>query len=208
MRTKEELRAGVSTMLRDLRARRKLSKAKMARLLDIDDHTWNSWESGKTCPSVADFLSVFDACGESVMRPILSFLYPDQYGADAPDLRARLTHFVNEVAADHAIEIMSFLAFGDHGSNFNPQIELMCAYNHLPLEQRFIVAEMVYTSFLISANRGDLVANSSVMPAMPIWEEGLRQAQRAAYKRMYSYSNMTEEEVPEDGQENSGSDME
>lgn len=192
MRNKEELRAGVSEMLRQLRKRHGLSKAAMARKINIDDHTWNSWESGKTAPSIIDFMSVFDKFGESAIHPLLSMLYPEQYGASASDLRDELVRFTTDVATDHAIEIMSFLAFGDHGSNFSPQIELMCAYNHLPLMQRFIVAEQVYTSFLAAYHRGELVAAESVMPALSVWEEGLRKAQKAAYHKLQSYSNIDE----------------
>ena len=193
MRTKEDLRSAFANMLRDLRERQHLSKAKISRILDIDDHTWNAWESGKTSPSLVDFITVFDTCGESIMRPFLEFLYPDQYSSSS-DLRDQLSHFSREVATDHAIEIMSFIALGEHGSEFSLQAELICAYNHLPLETRFIIAETIYTSFLISMNRGDLVATDSVMPDMPVLEDGLRKAQKAAYTRMRSYNTITEEE--------------
>lgn len=192
MRTKDELKLGVASMLHDLRIKHNLSKAAMARKLHVDDHTWNAWETGKSAPSIIEFITIFDACGESILQPMLKFLFPEQYSLNETELRDELVHFTQKIASDHAIDIMHYLAFGDHGSNFHPQIELMCAYNHLPLEQRFLVAELVYTGFLTSLNRDDLVAKESVMPDMLIWEEGLRKAQRAAYKHLQSYNTITE----------------
>lgn len=193
MITKDELKSGIADMLHDLRTKHHLSKAAISRRLHIDDHTWNAWESGKSAPSIIDFIMIFDSFGESMLGPMLRILFPEQYAVNDSELRDELIHFTNKVASDHAIEIMHYLAFGDHGSNFISQIELMCAYNHLPLEQRFLVAESVYTSFLLSKNRGDLVAGESVMPDIPVWEDSLRKAQKAAYRHLQSYVSVTDE---------------
>ena len=97
MKNKEELKDRTAAMLYDLRKRRGLSKAAMARKLGIDDHTWNAWESGRTTPSVVDFLSVYDTFGESAMHAFLTMLYPDQYSASSEDMREKLNHFINNV---------------------------------------------------------------------------------------------------------------
>lgn len=193
MKRREDIRAGVSSILHDLRVRQNISKAKMAKKLGVDDHTWNSWESGRTAPSVVDFIYIYQICGESILHPILDLLYPEEYSTESVHLRTQLTQFINNVATDHQIDILSYIAYGKHGSLFSAQTELFCAYNHLPMEQRFIIAEMVYTSFLIANNRGDLIERDETMPDVPTWENGLRQAQRAAYKRLQSYTDITEE---------------
>lgn len=193
MRTREDLRTGLAAMLHDLRTRRGLSKAKMARLVDVDDHTWNSWETGRTSPSVVDFLYIFEACGESVMRPTLELLYPDQYAGSASEARDTLTHFISELAPDHAVQVLSFLAFGDHGSNFAPQTELFCAYAHLPMEQRFVIAETVYIAYKLAQNRSELRSPGSVLPDLNTLESGLKKGQKAAYARLQSYTTLTEE---------------
>ncbi len=180
-------------MLAELRDRQNLSKAAMARRVGVDDHTWSSWETGATSPSVVDFLNVFEACGESILRPTLELLYPDHYTDGQTNERERLTSFVNDAATDHHIAILAYMIFGDHGSNFIPQAELICAYNHLPMEQRFIIAELIYTSFLTAQHRGDLINTDSVQPDMPVWISGLKASQRAAYQRLNSYTTITEE---------------
>ncbi len=192
MRTKEDLRSALATMIHDFRDKQGLSKAAIAKRLNVDDHTWNSWETGRTSPSVIDFVTIFESCGESMMRQTLQFIYPDQYKTGNTETRARVTRFIEEVATDHAIDIMAYLLFGVHGSNVSPQLELMCAYNHLPMEQRFMFAELVYTAFLADQHRGDLLAPDNVMPDMPVWEDGLKKAQKATYRKLQSYTTITE----------------
>lgn len=193
MITKDELKSNIAGMLHDLRVKHDLSKAAISRRLHIDDHTWNAWETGKSAPSVVDFIMIFDSFGESMLAPMLKILFPEQYSVNDSELRDELIHFTRKIASDHAVEIMHYLAFGDHGSNFISQIEMMCAYNHLPLEQRFLVAESIYTSFLLAFNRGDLVADKSVMPDLSVWEESLRKAQKAAYRHLQSYISIIDD---------------
>lgn len=190
---KEDIRSGVAEILRSLREKQGYSKNRMAERLGINKRTWYAWESGETVPNIAEFIRVFTECGESMLRPILQLFYPDQYGTNTDQIREQLTHFIQTAATDHQIDVLSFLAFGSHGSNFAPQVELFCAYNHLPLEQRFFIAEMVYQQFMIAQNRGDLIKTADTMPDMKTWETGLKAGQKAAYKRLQSYTTITED---------------
>lgn len=194
MKTKEEIMTGVSDMFRSMRKRKGLSRNKMAELVGVNAHTWTAWETGKSTPSIADFISVFERTGESMMRSVLSFLYPDVYD-NSDNVRQSMEHFVGNVASDHMVEVLSFLAYGDHGSNFVPQVEMFCAYNHLPMEQRFAISELTYIMYKMSMHRNDLIATDSTMPNMDAWEDGLKASQRASYKRMQSYSTFIGKEL-------------
>ncbi len=189
---KDDLRFGIASILQSLRLKKGMSKNRMAEYLGINKRTWYAWESGESSPNIVDFINIFTECGESMLRPIFEMLYSGHSGKSV-DTRETMKKFTDEIATDHQCEIMKFFALGDHGSNFAPQMELFCAYNHLPMEQRFFVAEMVYTSFLIASNRGDLIATDSVMPDMKIWQSGLKASQRAAYQRLNSYTTITED---------------
>lgn len=190
---REELKQSTAKLIGDLRTRQGLNQARMAKKLNIDPHTWNSWESGKTSPSVVEFVNMFSVCGESMMRATLEMLYPEQYRTESDIDREKMIRFVSDVATDHAAEVMNFIAFGNHGSSYSPQAELFCAYNHLPMEQRFLIAESIYVAFLIAQNRGDLVAKDAVMPDMETLKSGLKAGQKAAYTHLQSYNTLTEE---------------
>lgn len=195
MRTKEEIMQGVSEMLRSLRERKGLSRNRMAELVGVNAHTWTAWETGRSAPSIVDFISIFERTGENMMRPALSLLYPETYDSNT-DTRSSMEHFIGEVASDHTVDVLSFLAYGCHGSNFISQVEMFCAYNHLPMEQRFALAELTYILYNMSRHRDDLIATDSIMPDMTAWEDGLKASQKAAYKRMQSYTTLDGKEIP------------
>lgn len=192
MRSKESLRIGVAKILADLRAGKALSKTKMAELVNVDYKTWRSWESGETTPSIVDFISVFEHCDETLMRPVLNILYPKLYaGSNDPDIehmRAAAAKFFAEEASDHMVKVWFFLHAGNHGSNLMPQVEEFCAFDHLPMEYRYFIAEQIYVSYMIAMHRGELIATDEVLPDMDIWTQGLKQGQRSAFRKLQSYT--------------------
>lgn len=193
MRSKEELQAGVAKIFADLRARKNLSKCKMAELVNVDYKTWRSWEAGETTPSIVDFMSVFEHCNETMMRPVLNLLYPELYsaaGQDIEQMRRATAEFFRSEASDHMVRVWYFLHAGDHGSNILPQVEEFCAFDHLPMEYRYFIAEQIYVSYMIAMHRGELIATDEVLPDMDIWTHGLKQGQRSAFKKLQSYTTI------------------
>ena len=194
MRTAEELRIGVAKILSDLRAKKKLSKAKMSELVGVDVRTWRSWESGDTMPSIVDFISIFEHASEPIMRPVLNVLYPDIYSTtndpNVEYMRSATAKFFLEEASDHMVRVWYFLHAGKHGSNILPQVEEFCAIDHLPLEYRYFIAEQAYVYYMMALQRGELTCTDEEMPNMEVWTAGLKQGQRAAFKKLQSYTSI------------------
>lgn len=193
MRTKDGIKQGIASMLQRLREKHGFSKNRMSEVIGVNKHTWYAWESGTTCPSVADFIAAYDACDEPVMRPLMEMLSPDDYEGvtDQSDItrqREALAHFVTHDASDHMIRVLNFLMSGDHGSEIAAQVEQLCALDHLALEYRYMIAEQIYLLFVMSEHRCELIATDSVMPNKDLWASALKEGQRAAYGRLRSYS--------------------
>ena len=191
---KEDIRSGVAEILRSLREKQGYSKNRMAERLGINKRTWYAWESGESSPNIVDFINIFTELGEPMMRPILQLLYGNQPAADDIEtLRQRTADFFHRSAPDHMVQVWSFLNSGEHGSNVAPQVEEFCALDHLPLEHRYYVGEMIYMLYKTAAHRGELVATDEVMPNMEVWEAGLKSGQKAAFNKLKSYTTITEE---------------
>lgn len=192
---KEELRSGIAEILTSLRIRKGYSKNKMAEFLGVNKRTWYQWESGEATPNIVDFIDAFLEFEEPVLRTILSKIYPDNDNSceDIDLIRNNTSRFFSEVATDHMVRIWNFLAFGNHGSNNAPQAEEFCALNHLPMEYRYYIAEMIYVFYKTAERRGELVATDDVMPNMETWEAGLKKGQKAAFHKLQSYTTIAED---------------
>lgn len=193
MRTLDELQKGCSDMLKALRIKHNLSKTKMAAIAGVDAHTWDRYESGKSAPSIPEFICIFDTLGDDVLANVLDFLYPETYvditkETDADTVKSAMIHYCMHVATDHMIREMLFLIDGEHGSNIHPQLELFTMIDHLPMHYRYAVAEMVSALYNLADSRGELILEDHVMPDMEVFEHGLEMGKHAAFEHRNSYS--------------------
>lgn len=194
MRTKDDLKRSIGDMLHSLRIKHGYSKNHMAEIVGVDKHTWHSWESGATCPSIVDFIAVFNACDEPLTRPLLDMLHPDTYAgitdqSDIQQVRKAVSDFFLNNASDHMVRVCMYLFGGSHGSEIAGQIEQFCALDHLPIEYRFMIGEQIYMYYLMAEHRGELIETDAVMPNVDTWSAALKNCQKAAYGKLRSYSN-------------------
>ena len=193
MRTQEELRAGCAEMLKRLRLDAGLSKSKMADLVYIDDHTWARYETGESAPNVPDFVYIFDALGKSALRTVLNYIYPDIYtplGADADitQLRAAAIHYFDVVASEHAVRELTYLVFGDHGSNFVAQLEMLTMIDHLPMPYRVAISRLVDTFWSLADAKGELINTDLAIPDVELFRAAISKGTTAAQSGQDGYT--------------------
>jgi len=189
----EQLQKGIGQILKDLRIKRGLSKAKMADYLYMDGKTWSRWEEGETAPTVPEFLWIFRQLKEDALRPVLNIVYPSTYnglnpGSDIDSLRNAAAHYFSHTASEQTVREWDFLVLGHHGSNIEPQMQEFTMINHLPLEYRVAIASMVLTFWRLASERGEIIKNDYVMPDIDLFLEGFENAQKAAFEGLNSYS--------------------
>lgn len=191
-RTIEELRRGCAAELYRLRKSRGLSKLQIANMLMVDVHTWDRYEKGVSSPDVVDYVYLYTTLHENILGPLLEYLYPDVYkdigSADIGSQRNAIKHYIDATASPHTIQELMYFLFGKHGSSQMSQIEMVTMYNHLPMEYRYIIAQMIDTFYHMAEKRDELAQTDCVMPNVEVFEEGLRKGMSAAYDGRQSYS--------------------
>lgn len=195
MLTRDELRSGCANLLKDLRTKHNISKSKMAGLIYVDDHTWNNYESGKTAISVFDFVYIFHVLGEDALKNVLDLIYPDIYADASPEsseeqLRKMAAHYIEHVATGRQIRQLNYSIFGKSGSNFDPRMQEMTMIEHLPLEYRIIIADLVEDLYDMAERKGTLVGTEYAMPDKKLMHEALERAKEAVANGASSYTTI------------------
>lgn len=192
---RDELRAGCADLLKALRQNHKLSKAKMAQLMYVDDHTWNKYETGQSSPSVPDFLNVFNVLGEDALSSVLGMIYPDiytnvDYNEDADDLRDVAVHFLEHVAPDRTVRQFCYSLIGKSGSNYVPRMDQMCMIEHLPMDYKVIVARMIMELYELAEAENRLVGMDNVLPDVDLLKVAIDKGEDAVKKGRTSYTTI------------------
>ena len=197
MRTREEMQEAFADMLVDLRHITGASKAEMAEAAGCDIRTYTKYEQGYSRPDCVDFAYMFGVLGMSGLRPVLDFLYPHAIGELTPgssmeDQRRALKVFVEREAPDRAIRELNYLIFSKHGSNAAAQFNEFIMIDHLPMEYRVAIAELVYSLYQLAKGKGTLINSLDTMPDEETFLQGLKRGREAAYAGRQSYNNGVE----------------
>lgn len=181
MRTKQEINGRISHLLIELRAKYGVSKSKMADIAGVDRHTWARWEDGVNVPTIADLVMVYDALGESILRPILDLLYPsEEIGTES--IRKDAAQCFLESATDHSVRIFSYTM--DNNSDIDTQVEAFCAFGHLPSPYKFFLLQHLYVYYQTARQHQELIGTNEVMPDMDIFSSGLKRTQKSAFDKL------------------------
>lgn len=193
MITMNELQKGCADLLRDLRLEAGLTVPKMADLMEIDKRTWQKYEDGLSAPSVPEFIDIFNRLGEDALKKVLNLIYPSIYkslsqDSNTKDLRKALVHYFDYLASDLVVRELSFLVFGDHGSNFVPQLQEFTALDHLPMTLRYAIAKQIQIFWTVSEANGQLINLDHVMPDINMFADAIAKGEDAALSGRNSYT--------------------
>ncbi len=195
MKDINEMNKGCAAILKNLRINSGLSVNKMAEVMYVDRRTWQRYEDGKSSPTVPEFLRCFSIIGESAMKSVLDFLYPDAYKglseeSSTDQLREAAAHYFLNVAPDKVVREWDYIMFSEHGSNMYPQLQEFTMLDHLPLEMRLIVANLIYDLYRIAELKGELIETNHVMPDVEAFREGMEKGENAVIEGLGSYTTL------------------
>lgn len=137
MRTKKDYTGIVAEVLYEIRSSARLSKAKMADRMCIDERTYGRYESGDSSPALPEFLAMLDRVSVPALPTILRHMYPEVYGLsgdDVPAVRRALADYMMQQASDRDVLQMAYILLGDHGSETSAQLQMFCALDHLKMD--------------------------------------------------------------------------
>lgn len=191
MRTLDELQQGCAAMLVKYRQLAKLSRARLAALTGIDERRVKRFEEGNDAPRVPEFFAALDAIGVPAFPLLLEYIHPSEYsnrepGADAT--RARVAHYVQSVATERLVRQLDYLFVGQHGSNLEPQMQLITLINHLPLAYRVIICKQALAFWELATLRGETINPADVMPDVELLRATLVKAEAAVAKQQQAYN--------------------
>lgn len=159
----------VCELLGKSRTEKNRSQKYMAKALGKSIGTIQNWEYGLSTPTVLEFVEWFEVLGIHPLRYVLNMLHPDVYenlGSDADynEIYVALDKYVREMATSREIRQIAFGVFGQTGSSWHSQMNMVCALNHLPIMDRINIAESILNLYEIRKSRNELRCTDHIMP--------------------------------------------
>lgn len=182
---------GIATMLRESRMESGKTQKFMAKSMGKSIGTIQNWESGYGSPNMIDIMEWFDCIGINPLRYILNFIHPDEYkNLDSIDeFKKSLNTYMNDIASDDEVRKISFNVYGNTGSSWHSQLDMLTALNHLPLHYRVLIAQQIYDAYMICESTNKLVNTDHVKPNVDVLHDAIEKGRESAKKGHHGYNN-------------------
>lgn len=191
----------LANMLASSRTQVGKSQKYMCKALGKSLGTIQNWESGYSAPNVLDMISWFNALGLNPLRYILECLYPNQFrdvaksvdNASITDeqIDEALNFYLNNIASSTDKQKLAYCIFGNSGSSFTAQLDMMTAHNHTSVRSRVTVAQTIYDSFTMEEATKQLVGIDAVMPNLENLKNAIANGKESAMCGKKGYVNVS-----------------
>ncbi len=193
MKDLDELYKELGHLLRNLRKKHNLSVREISDMLYLHTSTWKRYESCESAPDIPELVRIFNVLGESPMRCMLNYLYPDKFKdlsaeSDIEKLREAIVHYMMFVASDHMVRELCFILFGVSGGSATAKLDEWTAVEHFPLKDRVVLANLVNTLYEVNKARDELVYTNHVMPDMENFKAGYLKGKEATFSGKTGYT--------------------
>ena len=124
---------------------------------------------------------------------ILSYRYPDKFLAFDKDTVIEkmvdcIHAYINTNFTERDIRQMAYCMFGDTGSSWHEQLNMLTANNHCSMRSRVNICQAVYDNFLMEKARGELVNEDNIMPDLASLNIALQRGREAACESKNGYT--------------------
>lgn len=180
----------ISTMIL---ARKKagLSQSDLAKALSKSVGTVKNWENGLGAPDFPALLRWFDRCEVDIEEYLMRIYDPDKYERiynprkDTAVLSA-LKEYLDHEDKEY-LKRLHYNIFGDTGSDWHAQLDMLTAINKLPLSDRIPSAQVYLDNYMIRKARNEVEA-PHVEPDLKRFKNAIESAKDSVYKGKDSYS--------------------
>lgn len=181
----------ISEMFKQSRIASGKSQDWVAKKLGVSKKSVQNWENGMSIPNLLVTFEWFDVVGVPMYPYFMNVLHPLEIADIKPTteeakLRKALDVYVREMPSSLLQELL-FLFFGKHGSSPNGLIDTICAYLHLPLSMRIVIAESIDTAYELCESNNLLVCNDDVKPDINRIKTFVESAKTSAKNGKQSY---------------------
>lgn len=180
----------IDTMI-SARKKAGLSQADLAKTLGKSVGTIKNWESGLGAPDFPALLRWLDRCDVDIEEYLMMIYDPDKHDRiykareDSAILTA-LKEYLDHEDPEY-LKRLHYNIFGDTGSDWHAQIDMLTTLNKLPLEDRITSAQAYLDNYLIRKARGEVEA-PHVEPDLNRFKSAIESARESVYRGKDSYS--------------------
>ena len=96
--------------------------------------------------------------------------------------------YINTSYTERDIRQMAYCMFGDTGSSWHEQLNMLTANNHCSMRSRVNICQAVYDNFLMEKARGELANEDNIMPDLASLNIALQRGREAACESKNGYT--------------------
>lgn len=167
------------------------SRKYMAQALGKSINTIQNWEAGIGEPGYRTLERWFEVLGLNLGRYLVEYKNPGtiSHSTDGKvaSMREQIHHYVDTYFTDTDIRRAYFCIFGNTGSSWREQLNMIVADNHCSMRSRVNVAQTVYDNFLMESARGELVNEGEIMPDIESLSKVVENGRKSACDGVDSY---------------------
>lgn len=190
--TRQQATQSAALMLARARNDAGLSQRFVAQAVGVGERTVKNWEAGSSAPNVVQMISWFRACGINPIRYVLDWLDPVHFDGltaenDLADIKSALLEYISSVSSEKEIRQLAFCMFGNHGSSWRSQLEMLTAHDHTTLRSRVTVARAVLENYEMEESQGILVNTDHIPPDLSRLRDAVEKGKDAVQEGKAGY---------------------
>ena len=164
----------------------------MAQALHKSVNTIQNWEAGISEPGYRTLEKWFDTLGLNMDSYILEYKYKDfNMTIDKSDLgtvKKCITMYINTQFSERDFLQLAYCMFGNTGSSWHEQLNMLTAHNHCTMKSRVNVCRLVLDNYLMEHERGELVGTGQIAPDISSLSAALERGKTAASGKQNGYT--------------------
>lgn len=183
-------------------ARNKCGKSQryMAKAIGRSVTTIQNWESGIGCPDYLTMQEWFHALGINMLRYLLNHDSPEVYkhlsqSTELNSIEEALIHYIHNIASEEELKQLSFNIFGDTGSSWREQLNMLTMHNHCSFRSRVNVGQLVYDNYRMESATDNLRCKGHVEPNLESFTIALNKGRNCVYNGTKGYTMTIKEEA-------------
>lgn len=182
----------VAKVLEQARLRSGYSQSALAKRMGINRSTVANWEQGLACPPAPMLIKWFVCCGVAVKRYMDACLHPGLLEYLEDDLtdaeKRRILHEAIEEASSYEVDLLLYIRYADHGSDYLAVLCEVLANLHTPLKDRVAICRAITGHYEMAKATDTDPDPNGLQPNMEVLYQAQDCGEAAAMKQNDAYT--------------------
>lgn len=167
-----------------------MSQNKLAAELGVSRSTIQNWETGVSFPDLFQTFEWFRALGLNPTPYLFEYLNNENRSSNATKeekLDESFSNICNELTTNQKRCIL-YLLTGTYQGDPYAMLQLFVAHAHLPIQQRFFIANQISETYKMCDMVGNLRDTDYILPDLNILDKAIQAGREAAIKGVDGYT--------------------